>query len=151
MNDSSTVAASNDRSTPVLATILKGGGIGIVFAAVANVVIFLIGNAGAPLQVETGGNPAVEDLNVFAVLISSTLFVIIGAVGAWVFERFLPNGFRIWSIVAVVLAAASVVPVNGFDVGNDSRLAVSAMHLMVAVAAIAGHVVARRSASTAAA
>jgi hypothetical protein len=61
-----------------------------------------------------------------------------------VLERFRTNGFRIWVVVAAVLAVGSILPVLRLDLDAGSLVALAAMHLTVGAAAIVGQVVARR-------
>ena len=134
-----------DTHTPTPATIAKGAGIGIGLALVTNVIVFAIGNAGAPLQVIMNGDTKPTDLAIAAVIAASIAPVIVGAVGLWVLQRFLDNGFRIWAIAALGLAAASVAAPLGLDISTDSKVALTLMHLAVGVSAVVGQAIVRRS------
>ncbi len=149
---STTTASSNspDSATASSATssvrpIALGGLIGIGCALVANLVVFAVGNIGAPLQVVAPGDTLAADLPVGAVIGASILPIVVGAIRLWVLERFLANGFRVWTILVVALAVVSIASPAGLDVDTGSKLALGAMHLLVGAAAVVGQTIARRS------
>jgi len=130
------------RSAP--RTLAIGTAISIGLALAVNLAIFLVGNLGSPLQVATGGEPAVADLELGAVVVATVVWLVIAAVGLAVFERVLANGFRAWAGVAAVLVAATIVPVLALDIDGGSKLALTLMHITVGAAAVVGQAVARR-------
>ena len=145
MTTTATGPTRTETHTPAPATIAKGAGIGIGLALVTNVIVFAIGNAGAPLQVIMNGDTKPTDLAIAAVVAASIAPVIVGAIGLWVLQRFLDNGFRIWAIAALVLAVASVAPPVGLDINTDSKLSLAIMHLVVGASAVVGQAIARRN------
>ena len=145
MTTTATSPTRTETHTPAPATIAKGAGIGIGLALVTNVIVFAIGNAGAPLQVIMNGDTKPTDLAIAAVIAASIAPVIVGAIGLWVLQRFLDNGFRIWTITALVIALASVAGPVGLDINTDSKLSLAIMHLVVGASAVVGQAIARRS------
>ena len=140
-----TVTTTNFTTEATPATIAKGGAIGIGLALIANVAIYLVGNSGAPLQVVMSGDTAASDLLIGFVVGASLLPLVIAAAGLWVFERFLPNGFRLWAGTVAVLAVATIAAPVSLDVDTGSKVALALMHIAVGAAAIAGQALARRA------
>lgn len=137
-------ATETSSTTPSSATIVKGGAVGIGLALVANIVVFLIGNAGASLQVVANGDKTPSDLPLGAVIAASLVPLIVGAVGLRLFERFRVDGYRIWVALAAVLAVVSVAAPITMDTDSGSKVALTVMHLATGAAAITGHALARR-------
>lgn len=140
--DATPTARTNRRATP--ATLAVGAAVGAAAAVVANLVVFAIGSIGAPLEVVMTGDTTASELPAAAVIGASIAPIVVGAVGLWIFERFLANGFRIWAVTAGVLAVVSIAAPAGLDVSTESKVALAVMHLVVGAAAIAGQLLARR-------
>lgn len=136
------------RSTPPVALLAKGAAIGSVIAIVANLIVFLIGSAGAPLQVVVGGDTEASDLPVGAVSVASIVPLLIGALGLWLAYRFVPKDFTVWSAVVVVLAVVSIVGPLGLDIDTGSKVALIVMHLATGAAAIIGQSLVRNTGNT---
>ena len=141
MTTTATASTTDQTTTP--GTIAKGAGIGAGLAVIANLVVFAIGNAGAPLRVITNGAKP-SDLAVGLVIAASIAPVIVAACGLWVFERFLTNGFRVWAITTMVLALVSIAAPMGLDIDTKSKFALALMHLAVGASTVVGQAVARR-------
>lgn len=138
-----TITNSTTAATP--ATIAKGGAIGIGLALIATLAIYLVGNSGAPLQVVMAGDKLASDLPIGLVVGASILPLVMAAVGLWVFERFLANGFRVWAGTVAVLAVATIAAPVSLDVDTGSKIALALMHIAVGAAAIVGQALARRA------
>lgn len=133
------------QTTPAVAVLAKGAAIGSAIALVANLIVFVIGNAGAPLQVVVGGDTEASDLPVGAVIGASIVPLLLGAIGLWLAYRFLPKSFTIWSAVVAVLAVVSIVGPLGLDIDTGSKVALTVMHLTTGAAAIIGQSLVRNS------
>ncbi len=144
MTTTSPTATTTTSTTPSSAAIVKGGAVGIGLALVANTAVFLIGNAGAALQVVANGDRTPSDLPLGAVIAASIVPLIVGAVGLRLFERFRADGYRIWVTLAAVLAVVSVAAPLTMDTDSGSKVALTVMHLATGAAAITGHALARR-------
>ena len=125
-------------------TVAWGALAGVALACVSALIILAIGNVGAPVRVVTGGAPDGADLSVAEVLITSTVAVVLGAALLWFLERRGPNGLRTWTIIAAFVAVASAVPLLRLNVGADSKIALSAMHLATGVSAVSSQFALRR-------
>ena len=126
------------RSTPAFAVLAKGAAIGSAIALVANLIVFVIGNAGAPLQVVVGNATEASDLPVGAVIGASIVPLLVGAVGLWLAYRFLPKSLTVWSAVVAVLAVVSIAGPLGLDIDTGSKVALAVMHVATGAAAIVG-------------
>jgi hypothetical protein len=122
----------------------RGARIGLGLALVASLAIFVLGNLGAPIRVVTGWSPDGADLTVGEVVIVTIVAVALGSAALFVLDRFRADGFRTWAVAALVVTAASIPPLWGLDVDTGSKLALSAMHVAVGLAVVAGQGVARR-------
>jgi hypothetical protein len=140
-NDSTTSTDSTTRAR----TLAKGGAWGIGLAVVANVVVYLVGDAGGPISVVTGAQPVGVHLMLRDVVAATVILSAIGTLALWGFERFRRNGFREWAVVAALVAVVTIPPVLRLDIDAGSKLSLSIMHLVVGAAAIVGHVAVRRS------
>ena len=127
------------------ATLARGAGIGIGLALVANLIVFLIGSAGAPLQVIIGNDTTPSDLPIGAVIAASVVPLLIGAVGLGVLQRFLTKGMQIWTALVGVLTVASIVGPLGLDIDDGSKVALTIMHLATGAAAVIGQTLAHHS------
>ncbi len=136
-----TTAASSSTTHP--SVVGKGAAIGAVLAVVINIIVFVIFNAGDPLQVVMQGDTEASDLPIGAVIAASIFPLIIGAIGLVVLERLRPNGLRIWTILVAVLVVLSMAGPIGLDVDSTSKLALAIMHVVVGAAAVVGQTVAR--------
>ncbi len=126
------------RSTPAFAVLGKGAAIGSAIALVANLIVFVIGSTGAPLQVVVGGDTEASDLPVGAVIGASIIPLLLGAVGLWLAYRFLPKSFTVWSAVVAVLAVVSIRGPVGGDNDNRAKVAPPGVHVATGAAAIDG-------------
>ena len=135
--------AQTARFTPAVAVLAKGAAIGSALALVANLVVFVIGNAGAPLQVVASGDTEASDLPVGAVIGASIVPLLVGAVGLWLAYRFLAKSFAVWSAVVAVLAVVSIVGPFGLDIDTGSKVALTVMHIATGAAAIVGQSIVR--------
>lgn len=138
MTNTMTPPASAGRPATSRTTLAKGAAIGAGLALLANLVVYLIGNAGAPIRVVTGWQPDGADLTFAEVVIATIVWVMIGAAALWLMERRLTRGFRRWTILAAVFTLGSLVPLFGLDVDTGSKLALSVMHIVVGASTIAG-------------
>jgi len=128
-------------------TLAKGTAVGIGLALVANAVVFLVGDLGAPIRVITGWAPDGTDLRIGDVVGATVALTIVGTLALWALERLRADGFRLWTGVAAAFAVLSILPVLRLDIDGGSKVALSVMHLVVGAAAIAGQSVARRARS----
>ena len=135
---SSTDTTSGTRTRASVRTLGVGLGLGALAAIVTNGLVFAVANLGAPIQVESGGDPKLVDLGLADVLVASVAWLVIGAAGLWVCEKLFARGFAIWAIGASVITAASIVPVLALDVDAGSKVALTVAHVVVAVAAVGG-------------
>jgi Family of unknown function (DUF6069) len=138
MTNTMTLPASAERPVASRTTLARGAAIGAGVALLANLVIYLIGNAGAPIRVVTGWQPDGADLTFAEVVIATIVWVTIGAAALWLMERHLTRGFHRWTVLAAVITLASLVPLFALDVDTASLLALSFMHIVVGASTIAG-------------
>jgi hypothetical protein len=121
---------------------------GTVFAAVAalavNLVVFLLGDAGAPVRVITGWAPDGTDLRYVDVALATVSLLVVGTLVLGLLERLRADGLRVWSAIAVGFAVLSILPVLRLDIDAGSKLTLGVMHLVVGVAAVSGQRLARR-------
>lgn len=120
-------------------TYVKGAALGAAAALVANLAIFLVGNAGAPLQVVTPGDTVASDLPIGAVIAASIVPLLLGTAVLWGLQKWRPNGATIWMWTAATLGVVSIASPASLDVDTGSKIALSIMHVATAVAAVVGH------------
>ena len=145
MTNTMTTAATAEQGLTSRATLTTGIAIGAGLALLANLVVYLIGDAGAPIRVVTGWEPDGADLTLIEVVIASIVWVTIGAAVLWLMERRLTVAFRRWIVLAAATTIASLVPLLGLDADAGSKLALSAMHIVVGASTITGQALARRA------
>ena len=145
MTNTMTTAATAEQGLTSRATLATGIAIGGGLALLANFVVYLIGDAGAPIRVVTGWEPDGADLTLIEVVIASIAWVTIGAAALWLMERRLTNAFRRWIVLSAVTTIVSLVPLLGLDADAGSKLTLSVMHIVVGASAIAGQALARRT------
>ena len=106
-----------------------------ITAAIINAVLFFIFHAAGTLRDTVFIKPN-QSLTIVPVIIASILPAIIGAVVFFLFEKFTKNGYRIFSIVSVVLVLVSLSgPFTSIpNVPTGYALVLCAMHVVVAAA-----------------
>jgi hypothetical protein len=124
----------------------KGAALGVGLGLAANLVVFLVGQAGAPTRVITGWAPDGTDLDVGSVVLATISLSLLGTAALWAFDRVSANAFRRWSMLAAAVAVLSILPVLRLDIDAGSKLTLAVMHLVVGAATIGGHALARRAA-----
>jgi hypothetical protein len=124
-------------------TLAKGGALALGLAVVANVVVYLAGDAGSPIEVVTGAEPNGAHLLLGSVVMATVIASAVGTLTLWAFDRFRRNGFREWAVLALLVAVVSIPPVFRLDIDPGSKLSLSMMHLVVGAAAVAGHLAVR--------
>ncbi|MCG5213420.1 DUF6069 family protein [Streptosporangium soli] len=92
--------------------------------------------AGIDLTVRTGG--AVQVVGPGAVAAASLVAGLAGWALLAVLERFLKRPGRTWTIIAVIVAALSVLGPLGGAVGTPGMMTLAGLHLIVAVVLIPG-------------
>lgn len=128
-----------ERTDPTrLDTIGRGTTIGVVAAVALNLVVLAIGNIGAPIEVVTGWAPDGAPLTVGEVVGTTIVSVAAGGLVLWIASRHWSNALRGWTIAAASVAVASALPLWRLDVDSGSKTALTAMHLLTGVVAIAG-------------
>ncbi|MBC8084041.1 MAG: hypothetical protein H7Z21_12590 [Hymenobacter sp.] len=105
-------------------------------AAVLNAVLFFVFHATGVLTDTVYVQPPNQPLTIMPVIMASLVPALVGSIVFFLLEKFTNNGFRIFSILAVILVVLSLaspftVPQNG-TVGYGVVLCV--MHLVVAAA-----------------
>lgn len=125
-------------------TLMTGAAVAIGSALVGNLVVFLAGNAGAPIRVVTGWEPDGADLGFGSVVAATVCLSLLGTLALGVFDRLWNDGFRRWVALAAIVTVLSVPPVLRLDIDAGSKVALSVMHLVVGAAVIGGHAYARR-------
>jgi Family of unknown function (DUF6069) len=113
--------------------IITAGAMAAGASVVINVILYFVFHAAGIISDTVFVQPN-QPLTVVPVIISSILPSLIGACVFFLFEKFTNNGFKIFSIVAVVLVLLSLaspfMQVQGMPVGYGVVLDV--MHLVVA-------------------
>jgi hypothetical protein len=140
-----TIPTTHDTPRAARATLAKGTALGVGLGLTANLVVFLVGQAGAPTRVITGWSPDGADLDAGSVAGTTIALSLVGALALWAFDRFSAQALRRWSILAAAVGVFSILPVLRLDIDAGSKVTLAVMHLVVAVTTIAGHAVARRS------
>lgn len=136
--------AAVDRSA--LGTTVRGALLGGAASIGATLVVFAVANVGAPVRVITGWAPDGTDLGLPDVVITVVVSVAIAAVGLAILERVASTGLRIWTIAVAVVTVLSFLPLWRLDIDAGSKVALTAMHLVVGLAVVGGQVVVRRTA-----
>ncbi len=144
MTNTMTTPAPAEQGLASRATLATGAAIGAGLALLANLVVYLIGNIGAPIRVVTGWEPDGADLTFVEVVIGSIVWVMIAAAALWLMEHRVTHAFRRWIVLAAVTTMVSLVPLLGLDADAGSKLALSVMHIVVGTSAITGQALVRR-------
>lgn len=115
-----------------LKEILLAGAIAAGASVVVNALLFFVFQA-AGILVDTIYIQPGQALTVVPVVLSSIVPTLVGAFVFFLFERFTNNGFRIFSIISVVLTIASFLsPFYIPEVTTGFALVLCAMHVVVA-------------------
>lgn len=138
----SPTASSDDVSRRSLG---RGTAYGLGLALAGNLAVFLLASIGSPLLVPAGSGSAADvvELPYLGVAVASAFWILIGTGVLWACERFTRSGWRNWTIAVSAVVVLTIVPVAFLDLDGGSRLALAAMHVVVGVAAVAGHLLAR--------
>lgn len=123
---------------PVPATSsIRRRALGVGAAVLACALIWSVGAlAGVDYTVENPGQPAFT-VGLAPVVLFSLVSALVGWVGLVVLERFLGRRAGVvWTVLAVVLALLSLVPVFATEATGGARIALGAMHLAVAAVLI---------------
>ncbi|MGS2615778.1 DUF6069 family protein [Micromonospora sp. LZ34] len=129
-----TVTAS-PATTP--ASSLRRRALGVAAAVVACVLIWAAGAvAGVDYTVRNPGQPAMV-LGPAAIITVSLGSALLGWAALAVLERLTRRGTAIWTVLAVVVALLSLLPVIATDATGGAKVALGAMHLAVPAALIA--------------
>src|SRR5512132_3240398 len=131
--DTATRPATTAR-TRAASRVAAGAAVGLGLALVADA----LGNLGSPVRVVTGWAPDGADLSYGELVSTAAMAIALGAVALWVLDRRGARGFRVWAIMAAVVAVLSAVPLFHLDVDLGSKLPLASMHLLTGAAAIAG-------------
>ena len=145
MTNTMTTPAEAEHALASRATIARGAAIGAGIALLANLVVYMFGNVGAPIRVVTGWQPDGADLTLVEVVLASIVWVMIGAAALWLMERRLTHAFRRWIVLAGATTIVSLVPLLGLDVDAGSKVALCAMHIVTGASTITGQALARRA------
>jgi len=135
--DTATRPATTAR-TRAATRVAVGAAVGLGLALVADTVAYALGNLGSPVRVVTGWAPDGADLSYGELVSTAAVAIALGAVALWVLDRRGAQGFRVWAIMAAVVAVLSAVPLFHLDVDLGSKLTLASMHLLTGAAAIAG-------------
>jgi hypothetical protein len=124
-------------------TIAAGVGLGCLLAVVANLLLFLIGNVGAPTQiVETTGEPAVN-LTIGRMVLVTVFPMILAGFVLWFLTRRRPSGFAIWAGFVLAIAFVTTGGPLSLDVDSGSKITLSLMHLATGITTVSGQRLAR--------
>jgi hypothetical protein len=118
----------------------RGAAIGIGLALVANLVVFFAANAllDGSIQVMTPGTTTGADLPLLAVVLATVVPLLVGGVTLWLLTKMTGRALAVWSVVAAVVAVASLAQPLVLDVDAGSKVALSIMHLATGAMAIVG-------------
>jgi hypothetical protein len=130
---------------PSVRTTSAGAVLGGALATTGALAVFAIGSVGAPVRVITGWAPNGADLTLAEVVVTTIVSVAIAAVGLLILDRLMTNGLRAWTVAVAVVTVLSCLPLWGLDIDTGSKVALTAMHLVVGGAVIAGQAIARRT------
>jgi hypothetical protein len=142
---SAVVVTTTPRAT--MPAVARGAVIGGALALVADLAIWGIGKATTPVQVVSGWAPGGADVSAFEVVATAVVSVALGAALLAVLSRFGRDAFPRWAALALAVAVVSSVPLWGLPVGTGSKAALTVMHLLTGVAAVAGQYATLRSRS----
>ena len=139
----SAVVAST-RPWTVGRTVARGTLIGTGLALLGAFAVYGFGRLTTPFRVVSGWSP--EGAEVSAVEIAVTVVVAMAAGGLLLaaLARWRAEPLRPWIGTVAAVAVLSAVPLWHLDLDTRSKVALSLMHLLTGVAAVAGQVLARR-------
>ena len=116
--------------------------LGIVLALVVTLAVWLVGHlAGADYWITDSQGTVRIDM-----LVTAQVTVVLGLVGWGVLallERLGRHGTTVWTVLAVVVVAASMIPVVLVEATTATRLALVAVHLAVGAVLVPAFVRAR--------
>ena len=113
---------------------IQAGLLAGVVAAVINAIIYFVFHAAGVLHDGVFVQPPNQPLTVVPVIVASLLPSVIGSIGFFLIEKFTTSGYRIFSILTIVLTALSMYspftkPIN---VTTGYALVLCLMHVVVA-------------------
>jgi hypothetical protein len=139
-----TVPAAPPDTPSRLRQLAAGTAAGLLLAVVGNLVVYLIGDAGAPIRVVSGWAPDGADLTIGEIVTTTVVAIVAGSALLAIVERFRQAGFRQagfrpWAWLTAGLAVLSSIPLWRLDIDTGSHIGLTAMHLWTGAACIAGH------------
>ena len=116
-----------------IGTILTNALIAGVISAVINLLIFFIGGAVVGgIEVATTPGEPFAPLPFFIVVIASIVPTLLAGIGLWIAAGYIPNGIRVWQIVAVVITLLSLgSPFGGQVATIAAAVLLALMHVVV--------------------
>jgi hypothetical protein len=139
-----TAVPTGDRS---ISSVLRGALLGGGAALVVDLAIWALGRLTTPVRVVSGWAPEGADVTAFEVVATAVVSVALGAALLALLAKVRRDPFTLWAGLAAAFAALSAVPLWKLDIGTGSKAALTAMHLLTGVAAVAGQALANRYAT----
>jgi Family of unknown function (DUF6069) len=128
-------------------SLAKGALFGTALGLVANVVVWLIGRIGKPIQiVAVRGDPPI-DLALVRVVIATIVAMILGTALLFILSKVRADSFTLWATIVMVIAVLTVFGPLSLKIDAGSKVCLAIIHLLTGATAIAGHSFARRSQS----
>ncbi len=126
------------------ATTSAGALVSCALALLVTGVVWALGRIGAPIRVITGWSPEGAALTLTEVWLTALLAIVLGSWLLHLWQRRTDRAWRRWLVTVAMVAVVSAVPLWRLDVDTGSKMALTVMHLLTGVCAVAGHAVARR-------
>jgi hypothetical protein len=128
-----TTSTLNNTTTPSIVSYLQTGVIAGVIAAIANVIVYFVGQAvGASFEIIMQPGTPITPLPIFAIVMFSVVPAIGAAVLAWALNRYVARGNQIFVGIAVVFLLLSLIPdiTMPDPVTNATRIGLIIMHFV---------------------
>ena len=136
----STLTESNAKPERIsFSRLLWVGPVAAVVAAMANLIVFLIAKnlVGIPFVMPLSGSGSpLEPLPAFMVIVMSIAPALVAAVFLWILGKFAPRPILIFQVISLIFLLFSFSGPFSLPVDLPTKLALSVMHVVAAVAIV---------------
>lgn len=128
----------NTNTTPAITSYLITGIIAGAIAGGINMLLFLVGQAlGITFEIAVPPDFQLNPLNLQAIFLFSFIPGIVGAILAWIFNRFVPRGNTVFVVIAVIFLLLSFAP----DLAMPESVTVGTKTMLILMHIVAGGII----------
>jgi hypothetical protein len=133
-----TTSTLNTNSTPSITSYMITGIIAGAIAGGINIILFLVGQAlGVPFEIAVPPDFVLTPLTLQPIFLFSFVPGIVGAILAWIFNRFVPRGNTVFVVIAVIFLLLSFYP----DIAMPETVTVGTKAMLILMHIVAGGII----------